>query len=345
MTYLFVGFIALVLVLLALDLGVLNRKAHVIGLREAVAWSVGWITLGLSFAVVVYFVYEQHWFGARLAPREGSLVTGGSQAAVEYLTAYLVEKSLSVDNVFVIALVFSSFRVAQEHQHRVLFWGILGALVMRAAMIGGGLMLVSAFEEVLYLFGGYLAFAGLSLLRGGDDEHDPQGGRVVRWARRLLRIAPGESGGRFTTVLEGRRRFTSLALVLLVVEWTDVVFAVDSIPAVLAVSDAPFILFTSNIFAILGLRSLYFVLADAMERFAKLKYALALILLFIGLKMLLHDLVHVPNLASLAVVGLLLSGGIAWSLRATRGGVGGAGPPLGPASPSPDGPPLEDTRV
>ncbi len=318
MIWLFAGFVVLVFGLLALDLGVFHRDAHAVSLREGLIWTAVWITLGLSFSVVIFFVYDQHWFGAELSARPAQILHGGHQAALQYVTAYLVEKSLSVDNVFVIAVVFGSFGIEPRHQHRVLFWGIVGALLMRAAMIAGGLWLLSLFAWVFYVFGAYLAFTGLKLMRAGDAAHDPGSGRVVSFAKRILRIAPGEHGGRFTKIHEGRRRLTVLALVLLVVEWTDLVFALDSIPAVLAVSGEPFIVFTSNIFAILGLRSLYFVLADAMGRFDKLRYGLAALLVFVGAKMLLHEVIHVPNVISLAVILVILAVSVAWSLRSSR---------------------------
>jgi tellurite resistance protein TerC len=318
MAWLFVGFVGLIALLLLLDLGVFHRDAHEVSLREATGWTAVWIVLGLSFSVFVYFTYELHWFGAQLAARPGQLVTGGHQAALQYITAYLIEKSLSVDNVFVIAVIFTSFGVEPRHQHRVLFWGIFGALVTRAIMIGGGLWLLSLFDWVLYIFGAYLAFTGIKLLRAGSEDQDTESGRAVGFLKRLLRVAPADHNGRFIISYEGQRRFTLLALVLFIVEWTDVVFAVDSIPAVLAVSSEPFIVFTSNVFAILGLRSLYFVLAHAMGRFEKLKIGLAAVMIFVGGKMLMHDLVHVPNLISLAVVVAVIGSSIVWSLWRTR---------------------------
>ncbi len=306
MTYLWIGFVAFVLAMLALDLGVFHKQDHKVGVKEASVWTGVWITLGLSFSAFVYFLYEQHWFGVRLAQPEG-LMSEGLEAASLYVTGYLLEKSLSVDNIFVIALLFETFKVDQAHRHRVLFWGILGALLMRAGMIFGGVWLVSRFDWVFYVFGAYLIFTAVQLLRGEDEDEDAHDSFFVRAACRVLPIHRGEHDGRFIMKVsqEGgapRTRFTMLFLALVAIEWTDCVFALDSIPAVLAITTEPFLVFTSNIFAILGLRSLFFVLNDMLDRFDALKYALAFILAFIGFKMVAHDFVHIPNVASLGVI-------------------------------------------
>ena len=315
---LWVAFVLFILLLLALDLGVFHRGGREMRLREAAAWSAGWVAVGLSFTGVVYAVYA-HGFGETLPGVSGR--AAGLEAAFAYVTAYVVEKSLSVDNLFVMAVVFDGFRVPAAQRHRVLFWGIAGALVMRALMIGAGLWLLR-FQWVFYVFGVYLVVTGWKLLRSGEDEtDDPSSGRLVRWLRRRVPMTDDFRGGRF--VVRERQssgalrwRATPLLLVLLVIEWTDVVFALDSIPAVLAVSTESFIVFTSNVFAILGLRSLYFVLEAMVAAFHHLKHALALVLVFVGGKMLLHDVVHVPNLLSLAVIVSMVAGGVVLSLRA-----------------------------
>ena len=258
MLTLWIGFFAAVLVMLALDLGVFHRESHAVGIREALGWTAVWMALGLAFGGLVYLIYERRWFGATVQAGPGQLTGGGLQAMGQYLTAYLLEKSLSVDNIFVISIIFGSFGVPARHQHRVLFWGILGALVARGAMIAGGVWLVARFTWVFYIFGTYLAGTGIRML---TVKHDPQGeGPAESWftrlMRRLLPMAAGEHDGKFWAREEGRVVFTRLFLALLAVEATDVIFAVDSVPAVLAVSADPFIVVTSNVFAILGLRSL-----------------------------------------------------------------------------------------
>ncbi|MFK7987718.1 MAG: TerC/Alx family metal homeostasis membrane protein [Sandaracinaceae bacterium] len=312
---LFGAFLALIVVLLAVDLGIHKKDAEP-SLRASIGWTAVWIALGVAFSGVVYWVYATGWSDAQLEGYEGA--AAGTEAAVQYLTAYLVEKSLSLDNLFVMALIFGSFRVEPRHQHRVLFWGILGAVVLRALMIGGGLFVLSLFSWVPYVFGAYLAYTGIQLLREDDEDEDPSNGRVVGMIRRVLGISPEPHGGKFTVTSGRRRRLSELALVLLTVEGCDVIFAVDSVPAVLAVTSEPFIAFTSNIFAILGLRSLYFVLADMMGRFSKMKIGLAAILLFVGLKMLLHSVLPIPNGVSLAVIFGLLATSIIASMWLTK---------------------------
>ena len=298
------GFHLLVFAMLALDLGVLNRKAHAPSVREAAAWSVAWIALALLFNALIF-------------------KAEGPKAGLEFFTAYVLEKSLSVDNLFVFVLLFGAFRVELRHQHRVLYWGVLGALVMRAAMILAGTALLRRFEWMMYVFGAFLIFTGLKMLFGGESEDDPADNLVTRVFKRCVPF--DEQGGheRFWILKEGRRFATPLLLVLVSVEVTDLVFAVDSIPAVLAVSRDPFIVYTSNIFAILGLRSLYFLLAKMMDRFHRLKTGLAFILAFVGLKMCGEHWVEVPTAWSLgAILGILavsVAASLAWP-RATEGG-------------------------
>jgi len=262
-----VGFIACVLIFLALDLGVFHRKAHQVSFREALLWTCLWFCLAMLFAVA-------------LKPLRGE------KEALEFVTGYLIELSLSMDNVFIIALIFGYFHVPAEHQHRVLFWGILGALIMRGIMIGAGVALINTFHWILYVFGAFLVFSGVKMMFV-ESEVDPEKNRVVRLARKFFPVTPELHGQHFVTIWNGRKALTPLALVLLMVETTDLIFAVDSIPAVFAVTRKPFIVFTSNVFAILGLRSLYFVLAGAMGYFRFLKTGLAVVLVFIGVKMLL----------------------------------------------------------
>jgi tellurite resistance protein TerC len=305
------GFIACILFFLALDLGVFHRKAHVVRFKEAFAWTALWVTISLVF-------------GLFIAP---ALVEGWTrQETVEFVTGYIIELSLSMDNVFVIALIFTYFRVPPEYQHRVLFWGILGALIMRGVMIAGGAALVKQFMWTLYIFGAFLIFTGIKMLFVDDEGVQPEKNPVVRLARKFFPVSGEFSGQRFTTRLNGRFALTPLALVLLMVETTDLIFAVDSIPAIFAVTQKPFIIFTSNVFAILGLRSLYFVLAGAIEYFRYLKVGLSFVLVFIGVKMLLdpHDAapkrwqLDIPSHVSLIVVGAIILTSIALSIVATR---------------------------
>lgn len=311
------GFVVLVLVLLAVDLGVFHRDPHRVGVREALRWSAFWVVLALLFNVLVYFVYEHRGRVAGLPNAEPD----GWSAAVAFFTGYVVEKSLSADNIFVMALIFSYFGVPPAYQHRVLFFGVLGALVMRGAMILAGAALVRRFDWVLYVFGAFLIVtAGRMLL--SRREPDPKRNLLVRAARRLLPVADDFAGPRFVARAGGRRALTPLALALLAVEGADLVFAVDSVPAVFAVTRDPFIVFTSNVFAILGLRSLFFALAGIMERFYYLKFSLAVLLALVGVKMLLKEVLHaVPGLTyyTLGAIALVLAGGVVASVvRAWR---------------------------
>ncbi len=289
------GFHVFVFAMLALDLKVFNQQAHAPSVKEAAAWSAVWITLALIFNAMI--------FKAK-----------GPQQGLEWLTAYLLEKSLSVDNLFVFVLLFASFRVELRHQHKVLFWGVLGALVMRACMILAGTALLNRFSWMIYVFGGFLVFTGVKMLVTEEEERDPSAHPAVRFFKRLVPF--DEKGGfeRFFTVREGRRFATPMLLVLLSVEITDVVFAVDSIPAVLAVTRDPFVVYTSNIFAILGLRSLYFLLAKMMDRFHRLKIGLAVILAFVGVKMCIAEWLKIPTAISLLVILAVLVSSVAISL-------------------------------
>ncbi len=314
MIWFWIGFFSLIALLLFLDLGVLHRKATEPSFASAVGWTIGWICVGLSFSGVVYLMYENHWLGIQLLA-DGQRQSGGD-AAIVYLSAYLLEQALSIDNIFVISLLFRSFRVPTKYQHRVLFWGIMGAIVFRVVMLAGGAFLAKKFDWIFYVFGGYLAWQGAKLLRSDEDEDDDAVDKsfAVRALRRVVRIVDGDHGGKFLVRIDGRPALTTVAVCLVVVELTDVVFALDSIPAVLSVSQETFIMVTSNIFAIMGLRSLYFVLAGAMAKFKYLKLALAILLVLIGLKMILHGYVHIPHLLSLAIIAGIIAAGVLASI-------------------------------
>lgn len=293
------AFIGAVLGMLALDLGVFHRKAHTVSVREAAIWSAVWVALSLVFAALVY-------------------VWQGPDKGLEFITGYLIEKSLAVDNIFVFVLVFSFFATPQVYQHRVLFWGVIGALIMRGVMIFLGAALIEQFHWILYVFGGLLLLTGVRMLfQKHDGDVDLNKNPAVRLARRLFRVSDEYDGQRFFTVKNGVRMATPLFLVLIFIEATDLVFAVDSIPAIFAITTDPFIVFTSNVLAILGLRSMYFLLANIVHRFVYLKTGLSLILVFIGVKMLLLDVFKIPTAVSLGVVAGILTVSVVLSLLKT----------------------------
>jgi tellurite resistance protein TerC len=335
--------------MLALDLGVFHRKAHVVSVREALAWSGVWMTMGLAFSVVVYFAYEGNWSGlGTMVDAVDGLMNDGASATEKYLTGYVVEKSLSVDNIFVIAMLFGFFAVPSLYQHRVLFWGILGALVLRGVMIGVGAKLIAEFHWILYLFAIFLILTAVKMLFIKSDETDPNKNPLVRLIRRYFPVTakfhgehfivragtpasleaafPGAPGGADEMVDKakpGTWLLTPLALALVMVETTDLIFAVDSIPAIFAITADPFLVFTSNVFAILGLRSLYFALAGMVDKFRYLKVSLALILMIVGVKMLLAEWLKLAlgkhfNLYLLTVIVLVLAGGVVASIVADR---------------------------
>jgi tellurite resistance protein TerC len=285
---LWIGFNIIVFALLAIDLGVLNRHAHEVSIREAAIWSAVWIGVSLAFGAVVY-------------------VVKGAEAGLQFYSAYLIEKSLSVDNIFVFVLIFAYFAVAPRYQHRVLFWGIIGALVMRGIIIFSGAALIQRFEWIMYIFGAFLVVTGIRLARRQEAAPDPSHNPVVRLARRFIPFSEDYADDKFFIRQAGKLLATPLFLVLLVVETSDLMFAVDSIPAVFAVSQDPFIVYTSNVFAILGLRALYFLVAGAIQRLEYLQQGLAVILVFVGVKMLVRDLYEVPTILSLAVIVLVLA--------------------------------------
>ena len=321
MVWFWLGFFAFVALLLFLDLGVLHRTQKEPTLRSSIGWTIAWVSLGFAFSGVVYLIYDQHWLGAHLVgcPPGHS---DGADATITYISAYLLEQALSVDNLFVMALIFTRFRVPPKYQHRVLFWGILGAVIFRIAMLGGGAYLAQQFTWVFYIFGAYLAWQGIKLWREAskDEEDDESHDRslAVRVLRRFVKIVDGDHGGAFTVRSNGRRALTTVAVCLIVIELTDVVFALDSIPAVLSVSTETFIMVTSNIMAILGLRSLYFVLAGAMAQFRYLKLALAVLLVLIGAKMIAHAYYDVGHLVSLLAIAAILGTGVLASVIANR---------------------------
>jgi tellurite resistance protein TerC len=358
--WIWLGFVLFVLLMLALDLGVFHRKAHVVGVKEALAWSAVWMSLGLGFAAFVYFGYQNHWLGlgTGVDAVDGRVNDGGS-ATLKYVTGYVVEKSLSVDNVFVIAMIFSLMGVPAIYQHRVLFWGILGALVLRGVMIGVGARLIAEFHWVLYVFGAFLIVTAAKMLLVKEGHGDPGNNVVVRRTRRLMPVTdrfhgehfvvraggtaagepetPGAPPARDMAVeraAAGTWMLTPLALSLILVESTDVIFAVDSIPAIFAITADPFLVFTSNVFAILGLRSLYFALAGMMDKFRYLKVSLAAVLALVGAKMLaggwLKDVLGDGfNLYVLGVVITVLAAGVVaslWADRRVRRGRSGTAP-------------------
>ena len=289
--------LGIIIALLLIDLLVIHREAHVVKTKEAAIESAAWISIGVGFALVVWW-----WFGG--------------QATGEYISGYLIEKSLSIDNVFVWALIMAYFKVPQKYQHRVLFWGIFGALVMRAIFIFAGVALIEAFDWILYVFGGFLLFTAVRMLVSGDEEFNPAESRFMRLVNRVVPSTDKLDGAHLFTRVNGRRLATPLFAVLVLVEFTDVIFAVDSVPAVLAVSHEPFIVFSSNAFAILGLRALYFLLADLHARFRYLQTGLAVILAFVGAKMIVQQAFdfHIETYISLAVIGVILGVSIAASL-------------------------------
>ena len=297
--WLWVGFNVFVLAMLAIDLGVFHKDAHVVSIREAASWSAVWITLALLFNYGIY-----HFRG----PEEG----------LQFLTGYLIEKALSVDNIFVFVLIFSYFNVPPRYQHRILFWGILGALLMRGAMIGAGAVLISRFHWIIYVFGAFLVVTGIRMATQSEMAIEPESNPIIRFLRRFMKVTNLYHGQKFFVREEVggriRRVATPLFIVLVLVETTDLIFAVDSIPAIFAVTQDPFLVYTSNVFAILGLRALYFLLAGVIHKFHYLKLGLSAVLVFVGAKMLLTDIYKIPVSLSLVVIALLLAASIAASL-------------------------------
>ncbi len=287
-TTLWIGFNALILLLLAVDLGIFHRKAHSISIKEALIWTCVWVALAFIFNVFVFYRF-------------------GEQKAYEFFTGYLIEKSLSVDNIFVMVMIFNYFRVPTEYQHKVLFWGVVGALVMRFGFILSGVELIHRFHVLVYVFGAFLILTGIRLIRQVNETFEPEKNPVIKVARKYLRITPSFVHDRFFVKINGMLWATPLFMVVMLIEATDLIFAVDSIPAILAITDDAFIVYTSNTFAVLGLRSLYFTLAGMEKYFGYLKYGLAVILIFVGLKMCLADFYKIPIEISLTFIILTLS--------------------------------------
>jgi len=312
MVWLYVGFIAFVLSALALDLGVFNRREREVRMREALAWCGVWVTLSLLFTGIVYWLYETKWLGVGVAEH-----LDGRHAAVQFITAYLIEYSLSIDNMIVFAIVFAFFGVPKHHQHRVLVWGILGALIMRGAMIAAGVTLIEHFEWISYVFGTLLILTALKLLFS-ESEVKPEKNILLRVARRVYPVTDELHGTRFFVRQRGRGAMTPLFLVLLVIESSDVMFAIDSIPAVIAVTREPFLVFTSNVFAILGLRALYFALAGMTDRFRYLKPCLVVLLGFVGAKMLAEPFYPISTQASFGIILAIVAVGVGASLTPPR---------------------------
>ncbi|MBP9853968.1 MAG: TerC family protein [Candidatus Omnitrophica bacterium] len=296
---LWVGFNVFIIIMLALDLFVFNKNAHEIKVKEALGWSVFWVSLAGLFNIGIYFLK-------------------GKAAALEFLTGYLIEESLSVDNLFVFLVIFSYFKVPKIYQHKVLFWGILGAIVMRATFIACGITLIKNFHFIIYIFGAFLVYTGIKMVTEKDKEVHPEHNIFVRLFRRIMPVTHEYHEGNFFVVKEGVKYATPLFVVLIVIETTDLLFAVDSVPAILAITQDPFIVYTSNIFAILGLRAIYFALAGTIHLFHYLHYGLSAILVFVGAKMLLSDIIHIPVGLSLGVVITILVGSVAASLLLSK---------------------------
>jgi len=305
------AFLLLIFLLLALDLGVFNKKSHVVSFKEALGWTTLWVSLALLFSFAVYYLYLNGMVDnpENLTPKN---------AVIKYLTGYLVEQSLSMDNIFVIAVIFTYFQVPGQYQHRVLFWGILGALFFRGVMIFVGVILLEKFAWMMYVFGGFLIYSAVKML-GSHDNVSLDNNPAIKILRRVFPVSKDYDQDKFFGRKEGLLMATPLFVALLIVETTDIMFAFDSIPAIFAITRDPFLVFTSNIFAIMGLRSLYFVLAAIIDRFKYLKYSLVAILFFVGLKMIAHDWLHLPEWASLTFIIVSLGLGIGISLFTTRG--------------------------
>jgi len=309
-----IAFFILFIGVLALDLGVLHREAREMRVRQALGWTTVWILTAFSFSGLVYGLYEHQWLDWRVGPDSLS----GSEAMIQFITGYLLEWSLSVDNIFVIAVIFTYMKIPTQYQYRVLFWGIVGAIVLRGAMIAMGAALIHAFDWMFYVFGAILLLSAARMLKSEEEQFDPGKSVLVRLARRVYPVTDRLDGQRFFTWENGKRAATPLFVTLLLVDFADVVFAVDSIPAIFAVTQDAFIVFTSNAFAILGLRSLYFAIAGLMAMFKYIKVSLVFILAFVGVKMMLHHHVDIPHAISLGVIVGFLVIGIVASLLSSR---------------------------
>lgn len=306
-------FLAAIMGILALDLGVFNKTPHIISTKEASKWTLIWVSISFLFSGVIYWLYTTNY----IENPDGLKPTA---AAIKFITGYLIELSLSIDNIFVIAIIFASFKIPQKYQHRVLFWGILGAIVFRGLMIFFGVMLINKFTWTTYLFGGFLLFTAMKMLFSGDKEDfHPKDSFIYKVLGKVIPITSHMEHEKFFILTEkGKKAATPLFVALIVIEFMDVLFAIDSVPAILAITKDPFLVFSSNIFAILGLRSMYFFLANMLAKFSYLEYSLIAILSFVGLKMVLHDYIEIPEWGSLAFIALSLIVGIIASLRLSK---------------------------
>lgn len=294
-----IGFVAFILVVLMLDLGVFHKKSHTVGFKESIIWSGVWIALAMAFNVIILY-----W--------------RGQEDFMLFLTGYVVEKSLSVDNLFVFLLIFSYFKIPNEYQHKVLFYGILGALIMRALFIWGGIAVLTKFTWVIYIFGGFLVISGIKMLLPQSEEHDLEKSWVITWTKKIFPTTPHFHGDKFFIKQAGKWVITPLFITLIFVEFSDLVFAIDSIPAIIGITDDPFLVFTSNVFAILGLRSLYFALKGFADMFHYLKYGLSVILMFIGVKMLIMHWYHMPVHITMAFIFSVLLISVVASIISNR---------------------------
>lgn len=300
-------FIAFIILCLALDLGVFNRKPHVIKTKEAAIWTTIWVTIAMAFSGVIYWLFAEGMV-------ENPTNLTPNLAVLKYITGYLIELSLSIDNVFVIAVIFSSFAIPKKYQHEVLFWGILGAIVFRALMIFFGVALINKFDWIIYVFGVFLLITAFRMLNHKESEFDPKKSKMFRFLKRLFPVSYKMDGDKFFIKRMGIRAATPLFVALIIIELTDILFALDSIPAILAITADPFIVFSSNILAILGLRSMYFLISSMLTKFRFINYSLVVILAFVGVKMLISHQVEIPEWLSLGVIGVSLAGGIIASL-------------------------------
>jgi len=313
--WIWLGFIALILVFLAIDLGVFHKNPHAITFRESLTWTSIWIFTAFLFNIFLYFAYQEHWLG--IGDKIG-IKMSGREAALNFFTGYVIEKSLSVDNIFVIAMIFAYFNIPQKYQHRILYWGIIGALVFRGVMIAAGTALINNFAWITYVFGALLIYSAIKLFQDHEESVEPQKNPVIKLIRKIYPVSNSIESGNFFTRIDGKKAVTPLFVVLMVIETSDVMFAIDSIPAIFAVTTDPFIVFTSNVFAILGLRSLYFVLASVLDKFRYLKLSLVFVLGFVGVKMLLIHYYKFPIGLSLGIIIGILATGVITSVIANK---------------------------
>lgn len=304
---LWIVFISFVIIALVIDLGIFNKTPHVIKAKEAGIWTLVWFICAVLFSGVIYWAFKHNWI-----ENPTNLTPDG--AFIKFITGYLIELSLSIDNIFIIALIFSSFAIPRKYQHEVLFYGVLGAIIFRALMILFGVALITHFSWIIYVFGGFLIFTALKMLFGKEEDHDPKDSRIYKWVNKIYPVSYEIEGDHFFVHKDGIRYATPLFVALIIIEFTDVFFAVDSIPAILAITADPFIVFSSNILAIMGLRSMFFLISDMLDKFKYINYSLVIILAFVGMKMILSHHVDIPEWLSLGVIIVALLGGVMASL-------------------------------